>query len=260
MKRQTQVVFKRPAYTTIPNEILDSWMAGLSGSEFKVLCYVARRTFGFHRDYAKISFAQMCDGLVTAAGVRLDEGTGLARSTALLAVDTLVERGVLVRRQTKAKNGAITANTYTLMVEDANSPTGAVAADELPAFTPMPEIGQGETGAIPEIGQPAIPISGIAYMEKKESREIKPMGGGVTENGKKQPIGVGRCGECNGFGMVDKTNAPAPAPHNGTLAQVRNMRTEQRAEFCTCVVGDGWRRLLADAELPMVRKGQEVRG
>ena len=35
--------------------ILDSWMAELSGAEFKVLLYIARRTYGFGKESDSIS-------------------------------------------------------------------------------------------------------------------------------------------------------------------------------------------------------------
>ena len=39
-----------PNSTQVPDVLLDHWMAELSGTEFKVLLYVARRTYGFGKE------------------------------------------------------------------------------------------------------------------------------------------------------------------------------------------------------------------
>lgn len=48
-----------PNYTQIPNEILDDWMAKLSGVEFKVVMKICRNTFGWHKGYDGISVSQL---------------------------------------------------------------------------------------------------------------------------------------------------------------------------------------------------------
>lgn len=40
----------QPNYTQIPNQFLDDRMAKLSGSAFKVLMTICRKTFGFHKE------------------------------------------------------------------------------------------------------------------------------------------------------------------------------------------------------------------
>ncbi len=52
-----------PNSTQVPDVILDHWMAALSGAEFKVLLYVARRTYGFGKDSDNISLNQMASGI-----------------------------------------------------------------------------------------------------------------------------------------------------------------------------------------------------
>src|SRR6516165_8258963 len=51
-----------PNSTQIPDVILDSWIAELSGGEFKVLLYIARRTYGFGKDRDGISLTQLAQG------------------------------------------------------------------------------------------------------------------------------------------------------------------------------------------------------
>ena len=88
--------FKAPSHTQVPNEIFDELMHDLSSAEFKVLCYIARRTYGFHRIEDSISLKQICGGILTRDGRRLDHGTGLARSTAVVAIRGLVNRGLIL--------------------------------------------------------------------------------------------------------------------------------------------------------------------
>ncbi len=76
--------------TQIPDAYFDEVMAPLGASAFMVLMYIARRTFGFKRYSDQISLDQICHGIVTRDGRRLDHGTGLAKSTVVLALDRLV--------------------------------------------------------------------------------------------------------------------------------------------------------------------------
>src|SRR5262249_37151739 len=86
-----------PNSTQIPDVILDHWMAELSGAEFKVLLYIARRTYGFGKESDNISLNQMAAGIKRRDGTCLDQGTGLSRSGVKAACNSLIERGILVR-------------------------------------------------------------------------------------------------------------------------------------------------------------------
>lgn len=68
-----------PNYTQIPNEILDDWMAKLSGVEFKVVMKICRNTFGWHKDWDGISVSQ------------LQEATGYGHSQISKAIQRLEE-------------------------------------------------------------------------------------------------------------------------------------------------------------------------
>jgi hypothetical protein len=116
--------FKVPSHTQVPNEIFDELMHDLSGAEFKVLCYIARRTYGFHRIEDSISLKQICDGILTRDGRRLDHGTGLARSTAVVAIRGLVNRRLILAvrsREISTRPGAgerFEVNRYRIIVEE----------------------------------------------------------------------------------------------------------------------------------------------
>ena len=85
-----------PNSTQVPNLYIDRLMALLSGDEWKVLSYVARRTFGFQKRKDRISANQISDGLVERkTGKRLDYGTGISRGTALKILADLKSYSVL---------------------------------------------------------------------------------------------------------------------------------------------------------------------
>ncbi len=90
---------RAPTYTQTPDEIFDWIMAFLTGAELKVLLYITRRTFGFKKSADAISIPQLCGGIVTRDGRRLDWGTGLERSTVLKALHSLETKNLIVRQQ-----------------------------------------------------------------------------------------------------------------------------------------------------------------
>ena len=71
--------FQSPNYTMMPDELFDELMAVLSGAEFKVVSYIARRTLGFKKDSDNISLKQMVAGITTRHSV----GSGGFCSSAL---------------------------------------------------------------------------------------------------------------------------------------------------------------------------------
>ena len=77
-----------PNYTQIPNAILDA-SAEFSPAEFKVLCHIARQTFGWQRTWSPGKFTS-CRAVAAA--------TGLHRNSTRAALKSLTERGWLGRR------------------------------------------------------------------------------------------------------------------------------------------------------------------
>lgn len=94
-----------PNSTQIPDVILDQWMAELSGAEFKVLLYVARRTYGFGKESDNISLTQLASGIRRKDGTSLDRGTGLSRSGVKAACNGLIEKGLLIRSGNTSPGG-----------------------------------------------------------------------------------------------------------------------------------------------------------
>lgn len=84
-----------PNHTQIPNDYLDMFMPHLSGAEWKCLCYIARRTFGFQKRADQIAFSQFENGITTKDGKILDYGTGLSRPKISESLHRLIEVGLL---------------------------------------------------------------------------------------------------------------------------------------------------------------------
>ena len=105
-----------PNTTQTPDIILDRWLAVLSGSEFKVLMYLVRRTYGFgKRDGDQISLKQMVSGIRrTTDGTPLDWGVGLDKDTVLGALSVLVGLGMVVRTQQRGEKQEYTPTHYAI--------------------------------------------------------------------------------------------------------------------------------------------------
>src|ERR1051325_8890072 len=104
-----------PNSTQFPDIILDSWMAELSGGEFKVLLYIARRTYGVGKGRDGISLTQMAQGITRRDGTVLDRGTGLSRASVARALKALEDRGIIVRQTNLSESGReFEENTYSI--------------------------------------------------------------------------------------------------------------------------------------------------
>lgn len=75
--------FEEPNYTQVPNDLMDRLLPDLSCSEVKVLLYLMRRTFGFHRNRYEVGLR------------RISAGTGLHLETVADAANRLQARGLL---------------------------------------------------------------------------------------------------------------------------------------------------------------------
>lgn len=109
--------FYPPEFTTVPNDLLDRFLAQLSGAELKVLLYIVRRTFGWHQDEASISLNQMERGR-TVGGKVVDQGTGLTRKTIYTAVRSLEARNCIIATHHTAPDGTARGTAYRLRVID----------------------------------------------------------------------------------------------------------------------------------------------
>ena len=105
--------FSSPRYTQIPDIVFDELQHRLSGSEYKVLMYILRRTFGFKKDSDNISLRQMQEGIVKSDGTRLDYGAGVqSKATLVSAVRKLEELGIIVATRNSSQARGDEATTY----------------------------------------------------------------------------------------------------------------------------------------------------
>ncbi len=77
--------------------VIDGWVHVLSGSEFKVLWYIMRRTYGWQKTEDKISYSQFEKGIMKRDGTWIDRGTGLREPTISAALKRLVSLGFIER-------------------------------------------------------------------------------------------------------------------------------------------------------------------
>jgi len=98
--------FPRPRTTPTPDDVFDLFLAELSHAELKVLLYIVRRTFGFKKDSDTISLKQITDGIKKRDGSILDRGAGVSERTAIRAIQTLENRGLIkVERNVSDRRG-----------------------------------------------------------------------------------------------------------------------------------------------------------
>ena len=92
-----------PNSTQIPNVVIDILLPRIPSAEGKCVLYICRRTFGFHKEYDRISFSQFVDGIKDRYGKVLAYGTGLVRASVTQALKNLVraEAVILVRKTSK---------------------------------------------------------------------------------------------------------------------------------------------------------------
>jgi phage replication O-like protein O len=78
---------KENGYTGIANEILERVVkTALLGSEYKILFFVLRKTYGYHKIEDKISLTQF------------EEGTELSRVTVVKSLKNLIIKNILIKR------------------------------------------------------------------------------------------------------------------------------------------------------------------
>src|SRR5713101_115053 len=108
--------FRGPNYTPVPDELFDELLPDLTLAELRVLLYVMRRTFGFKKGSDRISKSQLENGIVKRDGQLLDRGTGLSRRAVRVAIHSLVEKGILLKRSRFSDAKGHEATEYALNI------------------------------------------------------------------------------------------------------------------------------------------------
>jgi len=93
----------------------------LSGTEFKVLWYILRHTFGYQKDEDAISIPQIMNGIKKKDGTIIDSGTGIKhRQTVVKALKRLAKMGFISR---KSQGGKGKANIFRPIIQNTTPPT-----------------------------------------------------------------------------------------------------------------------------------------
>ena len=169
-----------PEYTPIPDALFDVWLPILTEGQLKVLLYIMRRTFGFKKAADAISLSQLCDGIVTARGERLDFGTGCTRSTVTAAVAALEAYGLITATPQTDPRGDAAPTLYRLrMAGETGSPMNRLPQSN-ERTTPGPATG-------PPVVQPADPQETVvqeAENKREERVDYSPLiAGTILEMG-----------------------------------------------------------------------------
>jgi phage replication O-like protein O len=110
-------LIESPNFTQIPNSILDS-IADISDAELRVLLFLCRQTFGWHRER------------VTASASFIAKGIGMSRQGVINGIKRLVESGAVEK---KPCSGAF---SYAISVSE---PVNAVYTPVNAVYTETPE-------------------------------------------------------------------------------------------------------------------------
>ena len=90
-------VQKENGYTAIANEILEQLVnRDLLGAEFRILLFIIRKTYGYHKKQDKISLTQF------------EKGTGLSRPTIVKTLKNLEIRNMIIKFSIEESEGNIT--------------------------------------------------------------------------------------------------------------------------------------------------------
>jgi len=109
---------------------INGWINKLTGNEFKVLWYILRHTYGWHKDKDKISFKQFRFGIKKKDGVWLDKGTGLGTASLKSAIKGLVDKSFIETKQERNTEGKFSIVEYKPKYK--NPPTDSPSADKCP--------------------------------------------------------------------------------------------------------------------------------
>ena len=84
-------------FTRFPHTVLRQYMSKLKPQEFVILSYIVDLTYGYHENLKIISIDYFINGRTTADGTVLDNGVGLCRSSLFKFLNSLKEKGLIIR-------------------------------------------------------------------------------------------------------------------------------------------------------------------
>jgi phage replication O-like protein O len=145
-------------YTEIPNVVFDYWMNHLTHAEFKVLCAICRKTFGWHKFQDYISIKQM---------VAL---TGVSKRSVQESILILQKHGLIEIVRSKTLDGDDAPNLYRIMVNEANIESSAAIAP--PHAESDINKGGGRAASALGVGQPVHPQKKDLQKKEQQQQEV----------------------------------------------------------------------------------------
>lgn len=123
MAKHTATQYEFPGFTKllgtiVPDIAFDELMPMLTPAEWKVVCYIMRRTWGWKKESDNISLSQICTGITRRDGEVLDSGTGLSKQTAITAIKGLINKGVILAIRNATPTEGNLPTTYALRFQD----------------------------------------------------------------------------------------------------------------------------------------------
>ena len=134
---------EKPNYTQIPNVILDN-IFSFTHTEFKIVVFVCRHTFGWHREEHRMSFTF------------IEAGCGLSHDTVNNCLITLMAKGVFLREPSG------NSFSYSLNIEKIS-----------PKFVPVQNSDQSEIRTIDSTANRPILPESVRISDTKKERGIK---------------------------------------------------------------------------------------
>lgn len=114
-------------FTQLPNVICDALLQELTGSEFKVLVYLFRKTFGYHKTEDTISESQFLRGTKNKKEEQVDYGAGVTESTLKNCLRKLASKGYILVTRHNNKPA-----TYTIAIEKLQTLTESESRQQKP--------------------------------------------------------------------------------------------------------------------------------
>ncbi len=223
--------FRSPRYTQVPDEAFDVLMARLTPAEFKVMMYIIRRTFGFHKPSDAISLRQIVSGVRTRDGRALDYGTGLSKAGALKAIQGLVAKGVLLTERQSRGGHRFDATVYRLRIVD-RAEGGPVHSVDSPK--PVPPVHPVDSPSQPSVQPPVHPVDSQVTVGDSESEKQQHQQAPAAVNSSESPTTKDLLHRLAGFGLNPETAT-------GLLTAYGESRVAQALDWLLSRRAEGWR-------------------
>lgn len=156
------MAFRAPNYTNTPNEIFDKWLPHLKLNEMRVLLVIVRQTFGWHKQRDRISISQ------------LSQKCGIDRSNANEAVNSLIDKGLIIKKVTGSVGRQKTYYEINFIEDSNNSDQWQITTPPVVNYHPTKETLTKETTSSKEEDIRAITALSLKSRKKKpEEKEAK---------------------------------------------------------------------------------------